>query len=77
MESNDNGAYPEVQIRKPHFSHGDPLAEDASGKFEGQMTSGKSGAAGSRPVPESERKKAESKTSASRERTLIPEDQRL
>ena len=28
-------------------------------------------------VPESERKKAESKTSASRERTLIPEDHRL
>jgi hypothetical protein len=36
MESNDNGTFPEVQIRKPHFGHADQLAEAASGKFERQ-----------------------------------------
>ena len=38
------------------------------------MSSQKSGSSGSRPVPESEHKKAGSKTPASRERTQIPED---
>jgi hypothetical protein len=41
------------------------------------MTSQKSGSSGSRPVPESEHKKAGAKTRASRERTQIPEDHLL
>ena len=41
------------------------------------MSSQKSGPSGSRPVPESEHKKAGSKTPASRERTQIPEDHLL
>jgi hypothetical protein len=68
MESNDNGTLPEVQIRKPHFSA--TACGSRVRKIRGTvMSSQKSGSSGSRPVPESEHKKAGSKTPASAERT--------
>jgi hypothetical protein len=41
MESNDNGALSEVQIRKPHSATGTSWQKNASGKFKKVMTSGK------------------------------------
>src|SRR6516162_3117323 len=78
MESNDNGTLPEVQIRKPHFSATGTSLRKPRQEIRGTvMSSQKSGSSGSRPVPESEHKKAGSKTRASRERTQIPEDHLL
>src|SRR6516162_5925389 len=78
MESNDNGTLPEVQIRKPHFSATGTSLRKPRQEIRGKvMSSQKSGSSGSRPVPESEHKKAGSKTPASRERTQIPEDHLL
>ena len=78
MESNDNGTLPEVQIRKPHFSATGTSLRKPRQEIRGTvMSSQKSGSSGSRPVPESEHKKAGSKTLASRERTQIPEDHLL
>src|SRR5215831_7438396 len=78
MESSDNGTLPEVQIRKLHFSATGTSLRKPRQEIRGNvMSSQKSGPSGSRPVPESEHKKAGSKTPASRERTQIPEDHLL
>src|SRR5215472_15601822 len=73
-----NGTLPEMQIRKPHFSATGTSLRKPRQEIRGTvMSSQKSGSSGSRPVPESEHKKAGSKTPASRERTQIPEDHLL
>src|SRR5215469_5720626 len=78
MESNDNGTLPEVQIRKLHISATGTSLRKPRQEIRGNvMSSQKSGSSGSRPVPESEHKKAGSKTLASCERTQIPEDHLL
>src|SRR5215831_2836060 len=78
MESNDNGTLPEVQIRKLHISATGTSLRKPRQEIRGNvMSSQKSGPSGSRPVPESEHKKAGSKTPASCERTQIPEDHLL
>jgi hypothetical protein len=64
MGSKDNGIFPEKQMRQPHFP---PRGRFAKPSPENSSVSddpfGKA-SSGSRPVPESEYKKAGSKTSA-------------
>jgi len=74
MGSNDNGAFLPSADTQASFPPQDPASGSRVRKFEDRDDLSEKRVFWITTGPESERKKAESQTSASRERTPIPED---